>query len=57
MKFRLISLSFLLFLFISVHEAIAQEATEEDRPVFVTVTTLQGADGFDLSPSPDKSKN
>ena len=48
MKFRLISLSFLLFLFISINETIAQEATEEDRPVFVTITTLQGADGFDF---------
>ena len=48
MKYRLFSLSFLLFLFISVNETIAQETTEEDRPVFVTITTLQGADGFDF---------
>ena len=48
MKFRLTSLSLLLFLCISVTETIAQESNEEDRPVFVTITTLQGADGFDF---------
>lgn len=48
MKIKLTCFSFLLFLFISVHEIIAQEPVEDVRPVFVTVTTLQGADGFDF---------
>jgi len=48
MKIKLTCFTFILFLFISVNEAIAQEPVEEDRPVFITVTTLQGSDNFDF---------
>lgn len=47
---RLESLSplFLLLTFLCISPLIGQETTEEEKPLYVTVTTLHGADGFDF---------
>lgn len=48
MKYRLSFFSFVLMLLFNINEIKAQNADEDNRPVFMTITTLQGADGFDF---------
>lgn len=48
MRLKSLSLLFLFSVFFYLCPVIAQESIEEDKPMYVTVTTLYGVDGFDF---------
>lgn len=48
MKYRVSFFSIVLLLFFNINELKAQDTEDADRPIFLTITTLQGADGFDF---------
>lgn len=48
MKHTLSIFAFVLLLLVNHNEVNAQDTEVADRPIFITITTLQGADGFDF---------
>ena len=48
MKFRSLFLLLAFVIFLHNYKIFGQEATDESKPVYVTVTTLQGVDKFDF---------
>ena len=48
MKFRSLYLSLFFIVFVGFGALLAQEVKEENEPVYITVTTLHGADDFDI---------